>query len=184
MPKKTKFAEESKSTAVAVRGPSEAMLKLFAPKTEAESGSILDTMQRKNMPRLVKAVDRNGVNIPVGGIVAGIIVDVIASPKSDIKGSLLWLHIVEFDGKKNPQKTGVEICFPATGSIRQALAPNAKGKDEEKEQSARELMLAYKGHLIICKRQDDGFNRNYNKEMTLWDVYVSDEPVDIGVKIH
>lgn len=182
MSKKTKFAEESKSTLPAVRGPSEAMLAMFAPKKENES--VLDGLKRANMPRLVKAVDRNGENIPVNGVVCGIIVDVIPSPKSDIKGSLLWLHIVDFDAKQKPVKTGIEICFPATGVIRQALAPGAKGKDEEKEESARQIMLGLKGHLLVCKRQANIHNKNYAKDMTSWDVYYSPEPIDIGVKIH
>jgi len=180
--KGTKFAEESAEQGLVKRGPSDAMIALFQPKEDSQE--LLDSMQRMNMPRMVKAVDRNGVNIPVGGIVSGIIVDVIKSPKKDIKGSLLWLHLVEFDGNKKPKATGVEITFPATGSIRQALAPDAEGKDEEKENSARVIMQKLKGHLLVCKRQTDGVAREFNKEMTLWDVYVSDKPVDIGVKIH
>jgi len=185
--KRSEFAKEAEatSTAVAACGPSAAMLALFSKKTETESA--LDTMKRMNMPQLIKAVDRNGENIPIGGVVAGIIVDVIASPKTDIKGSLLWLHLVNFEGPKNtPVKTGVEITFPATGVIRQALAPNAEGeRGAEKEGNARIIMLKYKGHLFVAKRQENRPTKeDAAKEMTTWDVRLSEKPVDIGVKIH
>ncbi len=166
----------------AVRGPSAAMLALFSRPT---AESVLTSMTRKNMPRMVKAVDADGENIPVGGTVSGIIVDVIRSPKFTIKGSLLWLALVEFDAKGSPVSAGVEITFPATGAIRQALAPNVeKVKGETNHDAAREEMLKFRGHLFIAKRQADGHSKEFKKDMTMWDVYLSPAPVDIGVKIH
>ncbi len=131
--KRSEFAKEAEatSTAVAACGPSAAMLALFSKKTETESA--LDTMKRMNMPQLIKAVDRNGENIPIGGV-----------------------------------------------------APNAEGeRGAEKEGNARIIMLKYKGHLFVAKRQENRPTKeDAAKEMTTWDVRLSEKPVDIGVKIH
>jgi len=178
--KTSKFADESR--ALVPVGPSAAMLEMF--KKNVEAASVLDEMERRNMPRLIKAVDRNGENIPVGGMVCAVLVDVIPSPVSTVKGSLLWLHLVTFKGKV-PVATGQEITFPATGVIRQALAPEANEEDRNiRQDHARQDMLKLKGRLLIMTRQPDGIDRNLKKTMTTWDVFVSPKPVDIGIKIH
>src|SRR5271169_1236275 len=70
---------------------------MFGPNSRER---ILATLQRKNLPRMLKAVDTDGENIPVGGTILAILVDVVASPVSTVKGSLLWLALV------NPQEDG------------------------------------------------------------------------------
>ena len=147
---------------------------------------LLATLQRKNLPRMVKAVDADGENIPVDGVVLGVIVDVVPSPVSTIKGSLLWLALVDpaEDGTLLPN--GRKITFPAVGTVRAALAPGVssdEGRDNGQEK-ARKAMLQYKGYLIALTRQPDKLNAKYKKAMGMWDVRVSDGPVDLGVKIH
>lgn len=174
--KKSEFAKESEALAVTNPGPSAAMVALFQ---SGNSGNVMDTLVRKNMPQMIKAVDGGKENIPVGGVISGVLVDVVKSPVSTIKGSLLWLHLVKFDDGGNPEKTGVEITFPATGVIRSALAPGQEGED-----AARKEMLKLKGHLFVAQRMPNKMNSKYKKEMTTWDVRVSEKPVDLGVKIN
>lgn len=174
--KPSRFATESEAGAAVEAPPvSNTVLALFA----ARPVGMLDTLKRRNLPQMIKAVDGDRQNIPLGGIVAGIIVDVCKSPVSTVKGSLLWLHIVSFDDKGNPVKTGTEITFPATGVIRNALAPGVEGED-----NCRKVMLQLKGHLLVAQRQENKPNKKYGKEMTMWDVRTSEKPVDIGVKIN
>lgn len=186
MTKPKKGADKSAETSTTTestelaRGPSSAMLALF----KGEHSPALSNLKRRNIPQLVKAVDKDGVNIPVGGVLSAVIIDVIKSPKASIKGSLLWLHIVRFEGDK-PVATGIEITFPATGVIRQALAPGVTDEDQDKkQQKALAEMLKFKGYLLVAKRQPDRQDSRYKKTMTVWDVYLSESPVDIGVKPH
>lgn len=172
----TEFAKESQALTTTSSQPSSAMLALFANRP----APVLDTLKRRNLPQMVKAVDANGAeNIPVGGVVAGIIVDVVKSPVSTVKGSLIWLHLVKFDDKGNPEKTGVEITFPATGVIRNAIAPGIDG-----EENARKEMLKLKGYLFVAQRQPDKMNSKFRKNMSMWDVRTSEKPVDIGVQVN
>lgn len=154
--------------------PNAALKALFkAPTTR----NVLDTLQRQNLPRFVKAVE-NGVEvIPVGGMVSGIIVDVVKSPATTIRGSLLWLHLVDISGEK-PVATGIEITMPATGTIRSALARGIDG-----EEKALEAMKLHKGKLFVAVRESDKLNKKYKKDMTMWDVRLSAEPLDLGVKV-
>jgi hypothetical protein len=179
---------ESGGVAAPACGPAESGGKKWAVALFGANGKerILASLKRLNLPRMVKAVDADGENIPVDGIIAGIIVDVVPSPVSTIKGSLLWLHLVDFDEDGSPRANGREITFPAVGVVRAALAPGVesdKGKDNGEEKS-REKMLEFKGHLILLQRQPDKMNSKYKKAMGMWDVRVSDGPLDIGVKIH
>lgn len=174
----TAFARESAEAAGADAGPSSTMLALF----QGKPVGILDGMKRRNLPQMIKAVEQDHTNIPVGGTVAGVIIDVCKSPVSTVKGSLLWLHLVKFDDKgEKAEKTSVEITFPATGVIRNALAPGVDG-----EENARKVMLELKGHLFIAVRQANKANKQYGKEMTMWDVRTSAKPVavDLGIKIN
>ena len=147
---------------------------------------ILASLKRLNLPRMIKATDADGENIPVDGIVAGIIVDVVPSPVSTIKGSLLWLHLVDFGEDGTPMANGREITFPAVGVVRAALAPGVEsdaGKDNGQDK-ARKAMLEHKGKLIVLQRQPDKMNSKYKKAMGMWDVRLSDSVIDAGVKVH
>jgi hypothetical protein len=172
------FAQESAAAAAAVNRPSNAMIALFQQRS---AETALEGLTRKNMPQMIKAVDNGVENIPVGGLVTGVIVDVVKSPVSTIKGSLLWLHLVKQGESGKWEKTGLEITFPATGVIRAALAPGVDG-----EENARKEMLKLRGHLFAAQRMPNKVNKNYNKEMTTWDVRTSPKPVadELEVKIN
>lgn len=186
MPRKTKFATESakggeteESQALATTGPSKAMLALFANRP---APSVLDNLVRVNLPQMVKPKEKNGrENMPVGFTLSGLLIDVVPSPKASIKDSLLWLHVVTWDDKGNPQASGTEITFPASGSIRNALAPGIDRKDQDK---AREKMLAHKGKILVLTRVPDKHNTEFNKDMYIFDVRLSPKAVDLGVKVH
>lgn len=170
------------STALAVTTPtlrpSSAMQALFA----ARPAAIMESMKRRNLPQLIKAVDGDKENIPVGGRVTGIVVDVVKSPVSTIKGSLLWLHLVTESTDGNGEivlaKTGIEICFPATGVIRSALAPGIEG-----EVNALKEMAKYKGFLFAAQRLENKVNKTYGKEMTMWDVRLSDKEMALALGV-
>lgn len=160
----TKFAEES---AKGANAPSNAMLALFRAAPVAVSGI---KMHRRNMPQMVKPDA-----VPVGGTVTAVIVDIVKSPVSTIKGMLLWLHLIIFspDGKKM-FKTGKEITFPCTGVIRNALAP---GVDGEKDLLA--ALSKHKGKLLCATRTDDKLNTKFKKNMFMYDCFTSDDDVDL-----
>lgn len=181
----SQFAQESRANAPAVAPgqlkPSPGMLALFQ-KTAREIPAM-KKMQRLNLPQLVKPQDKENANIPIGGTISGVIVDVVKSPTSTVKGSLLWLHLVSFDDSDKPKKTGIEITFPATGCIRNALAP---GIERELHEDARLAMQKWKGFLLVAQRTDDKMDRNYGKVMTMWDVRLSPKAiaVDLGIDIN
>lgn len=167
-PKETKFSEESKAGASA---PSAAMLALFKP---ADGPHInvgeLKGVTRRNAPQMVKPGE-----VPIGGIVAGIIHDVIPSQKSEIKGVLLWLILAN----------GREITFPCTGVIRNALAPGfvaPKDEDEAKTALCAYLLKNEKGKLFVAERQESKQSAKYKKEMFMFDVFTADPPKGFGEK--
>jgi hypothetical protein len=123
----------------------------------------LSQLKRRNMAQLIKPGD-----VPVDGVVSGIIEAVVDSPVSTVKGKLFHLSLVSFDEKNKPTKTGVEITFPITGSIRQAIAP---GKSDEKELNA--ALEKEVGNLLILKRCPSKQSGKYKKEMFIFDVYTS-----------
>ena len=165
-------------------GPSNAMVALFQ---SLRPMSALSGLKRKNLPQLVKAVDQGKENIPVGATVIGIIVDVVRSPVTTIKGSLLWLALLKpSEDGRTLENIGMEICFPATGAIRQALCPGLKKDDENKEEKARKEMLAFKGFLFCAQRMPNKISKDYQKEMTTWDIRISDssEAGKYGVQVN
>lgn len=139
--------ETGVATTSTANGPSAAMLAMFA----APKGYEIDKLERRNAPTLVKPKD-----VPMDGIVSGEIIKTIDSPNSAIKGKCLWL--------KHPE-TGTEFLFPATGVIRQALAPGKTGDDL---QAALDKEV---GKMFIAKRLPNGFSAKYDKEMFEFEVY-------------
>lgn len=155
--------ETKPETGVAVRGPSSAMLALFAPNQGVTAK--LEKMTRLNLPGLVKPDV-----IPIGGILSAIIVKAVKSPVSTIKGCVLWLHLVKVDGD-TITKTGTEITFPCTGVIRNALLP---GVDGEKEVIAG--INEFAGCLFVAKRTEDKPSK-FKNAMFMFECFRSEKPV-------
>lgn len=141
MPKKakTKIAKlDLTKTVAAVQ-----TLEIFA----AKAGEKLDApakLKRRNRPPLVKPAA-----CPIGGAVTGEIINVVPSPKADIKGELLWLR----------HASGLEFLFPVTGVIKQALDPDLK----------KEI-----GKQFFARRLPDGLSGKYKKAMFMFDVFTSE----------
>ncbi len=118
-------------------------------------GSFANTseLKRRNMPRLVKPGD-----VPIGGVISGVIVDIVDSPVSTVKGKLLWLR----------HESGIEYTFPVTGVIRNALAPGCKGDDNELGTKLKEEV----GKTLVAKRLENSPSK-YKREMFMFDVFTS-----------
>lgn len=134
-------------------GPSAGMLALLAPMDTSKL-----VLKRRNMPRMVLPK-----TVPIGSAISGEIMAILDSPTSAIKGKLLHLK----------HESGAEFCFPATGVIRQALAPGATEKD---------LVATLEknvGKLLVVKRLEDGTTTKYcapgeaAKKMFVFDVFTS-----------
>ena len=119
----------------------------------AAPGSIdVSKFKRLNMPGMVKPGD-----VPVGAMVIGILMGVFKSPVSTIKGNLLHLKL----------ESGQEITFPATGVIRNALAPGVTGEDEIKKELEK-----FTGKTLVLVRNGDKQSQKYKKNMFMFDVFV------------
>jgi len=167
----------SPSAAMVRTGPSAVMRALFAQKQMPEMAGF----KKLNLPPLLKPSEKDGTaNIPEGGIMSAIIVDAVDSPVSTVQGALLWLHLVKRSDSPDAawEKTGTEITFPATGVIRSALAPGVEGREQRLK-----ALSKWKGHLLMVQRLTDKMSK-YNKPMTMWDVRISTEKLDIGVRIN
>lgn len=147
MGKKTKFVEESEKQSSA---PSPAMLALFQPSNE--SVQRMESLERRNMPAMYKPGD-----VPVGGVVSGEIIKIVDSPVSTVKGKLIWLR----------NDSGIEFTFPATGVIRNALAPGVKDDGDK----LTEVLEKEIGKMFYAKRLPDKQSTKYKKPMFMFDVF-------------
>ena len=145
MPIKSKFQKISK----------ENNENLNAVALVANPGSVdLSQFTRRNLPQMVKPGE-----IPVGGVVTAEIIAVVDSPVSTVKGKLLHLR----------NEAGKEFTFPATGTIRNALAPG-KTEDGDELQKALEKFV---GKLIVLERAEDKMSAKYKKTMFMFNVYTN-----------
>ena len=137
---------QSKAT-VPTSGPSETMKQMFAAGALSQVASVQGlNLERRNMPRLIKPED-----IPIGGGMAGQIVKFVPSPKKEVKGDLVWLRL----------RGGVEITFPVTGVLRQAL----------NQELDKEI-----GKVLIIIRGPDGHSKRFGgNKMFMFDVYTTDD---------
>lgn len=124
-------------------------------------------MVRKNMPQLVTPLQ-----VPVGSSLVAILTGVFPSPRSDIKGYLLGMLVLTVD-ENGKETDNMEISFPCTGSIRQALAPGMKDDNA----GLLKALEAYKGFKIVLFRQPNTINRNFKKEQFIFDVHLSPKAV-------
>lgn len=146
MAAKNKSKEIPAEASPVAGGPSKAMLALLG-------GANTDKMKRMNMPAMVKPSD-----VPVGSAISGVIKSVHNSQVSTVKGKLLWMQ----------HESGAEFTFPATGVIRNALAP---GVDGEKELTA--ALEKFVGKTLVAKRLDDKTSAKYKKAMFMFDVFIA-----------
>lgn len=157
MAKKKPETTEETSTAVAVRGPSAAMITLFAG--SADMAGKLNKLERRNLPPMFKPGD-----VPIGGLVSGKIVKFVNSPVSTIKGKLIWLE----------HETGKEFTFPCTGVIRSALAPGVTANGDALDKALEKEV----GKMFYALRLDDSVSFKYDKagkKMFVFDVRTSKE---------
>lgn len=122
-----------------------------APAAEKPKLDIFDTTMPTNAVRRNTPVLVNHADVAIGAIISGEIVAVLDSPTSTIKGSLLHLR----------HASGQEYTFPATGSVRTALAPG-KSLDETKAALSKEI-----GKTVYIKRLAD---KPGGKQTYLFDV--------------
>jgi len=176
-PGETKFAQESK----ALSGPSPTMLAMFAPKPALESA--LGSLTRRNLPAMIKPDA-----VPVGGVITARILAIVDSPVSTIKGCLLHLALGNLDAPTPTDKqtvklgkdlfafrpTGLEITFPCTGTIRNALVGALDGQEKVKVALEKEI-----GKLIVLKRQEDKPSKKFARNMFMFDVFTSEKSIDI-----
>lgn len=144
---KSKFAvlSEANNAAASTVEENPQAMQIFTP-----AGAIdFSQFKRRNLPAMIKPGD-----VAVGGIIEAEILGVVDSPVSTVKGKLLHL-----------QAGATEFTFPATGVIRNALAP---GKDGDELQAALEK---YIGKIIILVRTPDKMSAKYKKSMFMFDVY-------------
>ncbi len=143
---------ETEAPAPGQIAPSTAMVALFAANPNAAAIIDESKFKRRNMPQMVKPGD-----VPMGGIVSGLIVDIVDSPVSTVKGKLIWIR----------HENGTEFTFPCTGVIRNALAPGKDGADLDK------ALRAEIGNLIMAKRVPDKQSAKYKKNMFMFDVFTA-----------
>lgn len=162
---KTKFAQESETTSTAIALPS-VMSALFSRETKPLDES---KVERLNLPRLLKP-DQVPVWTPDNPVtLQGKIHRVCPSPNSTIKGFVLWLIT----------PSGMEVTFPVTGVVRSALAPGCKIDDknaEAEERSTKALATALEKHvgkILFLKRTSNQMNKNFKREMFMFDVYTA-----------
>lgn len=109
---------------------------------------------RRNLPQMIKPGD-----VPEGQAISGVIVDVVNSPVTTVKGKLLWIR----------HSSGAEFLFPVTGTIRAALAPGLKGEDEGLVKQLKTEI----GNTIVARRLADKPNKAYNRDMFMFDVFTT-----------
>lgn len=166
---KSKFLQESEKTS-AESGlvlSSERMTAMFEQEEEIKP----EHLERMNLPRMMKPADVPIWSAENPKVLRAVIVSVVESPASTVKGFLLWL--------KN--RAGHELTFPCTGVIRNALAPGIKvddSTDETLKESNGELKAALDKHVgrtIILKRTANQQSQKYKKEMFMFDVFLLKE---------
>lgn len=138
---------------------------LFAPSPGLDA--TLKGLKRMNLPPMIKPG-----SVPMGATLCAIIVDVVKSPVTTIKGNLLWLDVVTLNADCDAVKIGREVTFPCTGVVRQALV----GTGTEGEKDVLNAQLAHKGKLITLKREPDQPSK-FKNQMFMFDVRLSDKPV-------
>jgi hypothetical protein len=94
----------------------------------------LKNAKRLNLPDMVMQSQ-----VPEGEALVGELLKVVDSTASTVNGKLLWLKLT----------SGQEILFPATGSVRGALAAGVDTKEAKAMQTAFEKHL---GATITFKR--------------------------------
>lgn len=130
-------------------GPSATMLQVLATTSNKN-------LVRRNLPTLVKPGD-----VPVGSAISGEIINVCNSMTTTVKGKLLHLR----------HESGAEYTFPATGVIRQALAPGAT------DETLLEELKKFIGKTFVARRLDDRTTTKYcapgeaPKKMFVFDVF-------------
>ncbi len=149
---RTEFAKESAAAAPAVTA-----LAIFGAPAGGDIEKLMASgkIERMNMPQMVKPGE-----VPMDGIVSGLIMKVVDSPVATVKGKLLWLK----------HSTGQEFTFPCTGVIRNALAP---GVENGKDLSA--ALEKHVGKTFIAKRTPSKQSQKYKKEMFMFDVFLADK---------
>lgn len=150
----TGVAGDEQTQDIATRGPSPAMLALFSP---AGSLATIKKSDRLNFPVMLKPAD-----FPLDAVLQGEIVKIVDSPVTTIKGKLLWLKLA---GDK-------EITFPCTGVVRSALAPGIDADDKKGLQAALDKHI---GKVLTLKRSLDGRSKKYDRNVFMFDVFLSDK---------
>lgn len=148
--KTSKFAQEAQQAAAATQQAASAMvLSLTVPADKLPDEAKI---VRRNMPAMIRPAD-----VPVGSMISGVIVAIVDSPVSTIKGKLLHLR----------HESGTEYTFPCTGVIRNALAPGKKDKELD---AALEKEV---GKTLFAKRLPNKTSQQYKKDMFMFDVFTS-----------
>lgn len=150
---KTPSAAESKfkQESAALESSSNTTMAIFA----AGGVSALPAgLKRRNMPTMILPAD-----VPFNSVISGEIIAIVDSPVATIKGKLLHLK----------HASGQEFTFPCTGVIRNALAPGKKDKE------ADEALKKEVGKMFYAQRLADKPNKQYKKNMYMFDVYTSDK---------
>jgi translation elongation factor EF-G len=119
---------------------------------QAPKNINLEKAERRNLPRMIKPG-----NVPVGGVVSGVIVAIVNSPATTVKGFCIHLR----------HESGEEFLFPCTGVIRQALAPGR----EKDSQALKDTLEKEVGKTLVATRKDSEFNEKYKKDQFMFDVY-------------
>lgn len=145
--KPSQFAQESATQ----ESVSNTAMAIF---TAGGAATIPQNLKRRNMPTMILPAD-----VPINSVISGEIMAIVDSPVSTIKGKLLHLK----------HESGQEFTFPCTGVIRNALAPGKKD-DEADKALAKEI-----GKLFYAQRLADKPNKQYKKNMYMFDVYTSDK---------
>lgn len=148
MAKKVKAATSETIEPKPASGPSKAMLELMATNTKHKT-------VRLNKPAMIKPSD-----IPVGQQISGKVLDVCDSMVTTVKGKLLHLQ----------HENGTEYMFPATGVIRNALAPGIRGDDDKDSKALVAALKEYIGQTLIFRRLDNKTSSKFKKEMFMFDV--------------
>jgi hypothetical protein len=158
----SKFAQESSQLPVVAGAekyqPSAAMLEIFKKPDDMDSELtvLLETARRLNLPEMLLPSQ-----IPMGVIVTGEIIKFIPSPKTSIKGRMIWL-----------KNKGIEFLIPAPGGIRSALAPGLKDEDEKLD----DVLETHVGRTLILKKTGVRPSK-YKNNMFLFEVFIAPTPV-------
>lgn len=141
------MAKENNTKTVTAETPTPgSMLDMFKP--VAGEADISAKLERRNLPPIIKLEQ-----VPIGSAVQGTILKVVDSPTTETGGQLLWLTY-----------KGTEFTFPATGSIRSALAPGIK--DDAKVEAKLKTEI---GNYFYAKRLP---NKPSKKTLMVFEVRV------------